>query len=91
MEDFIEVNPVYKVNYLFANLTVSKDLLKRIKVAQNIDEELQGFLTSLNFLKNGEDEVLRYEGRLCVPKNEALESKIQHDAYHSKHLGTTKM
>lgn len=27
MEDFIEVNSEYKLNYLFANLTVSKDIV----------------------------------------------------------------
>lgn len=62
MEDIIEVNRVCKLNSLFANLTISNDLVDQIKVPWEIDEELQGFLISLNSVKKVEDEVLRFEG-----------------------------
>lgn len=42
-------------------------------------------VTSLNSVKKGEDEVFRYEGQLCVPKNEELRSKILYKARHSKY------
>ena len=94
MENIIEVNPVCKLNSLLANLTISNDLVDRIKVAQENDEELQEFLTSINSVKKGEDEVIRFEGRLCVPKNEELRNEVLHEAHHSKytiHPGVTKM
>ena len=42
----------------------------------------------------GEDEIIRYEGRLCVPFNEELKIEILREAHHSKytiHPGVTKM
>lgn len=51
-----------KPNSLIANLTISNELIDRIKVAQETDEELERFLTSLNFVKKEGDEVIRYEG-----------------------------
>ena len=42
----------------------------------------------------GEDGVIRYEGRLCVPFNEELKTKILREAHHSKytiHPGVTKL
>lgn len=41
-EDIIKVNPIWKFNSLFASLTISNDLVDRMKVSQEIDEELQG-------------------------------------------------
>ena len=42
----------------------------------------------------GEDGVIWYEGRLCVPFNEELKTEILREAYHFKytiHPGVTKM
>ena len=69
MEDSIEVNPVCQLNSLMGNLSISNELVDRIKVAQNDDDILQGFLTSMEKIVKGEDEVIRFEGRLCVPIN----------------------
>ena len=94
MENIIGVNPVCKLNSLLTNLTISNDLVDRIKVSQGTDEELQGFLTSINSVEKREDEVIRFEGRLCVPKNEELRNEVLHEAHHSKytiHPGVTKM
>lgn len=94
IEDIIEVNPACKLNFLFSNLTISNDLVKRIKIAQERDKELQGFIFSLNSIKKGENKMLRFEGRLCVRKNEELTSDILHKVHHSKytiHPGITKM
>lgn len=55
MEDRIEVNLMYKLNFLFTNLPISYYL-----VAQETDK-LKQFLTSHNSVKNGEDEVIRFD------------------------------
>ena len=63
-------------------------------MAQANDENLQGFLTSLEQVEKGEDGVIRFKGRLCVPSNEELKSEVLHEAHHSKytiHPGVTKM
>ena len=94
LEDIIEVNLVCIINSLMGNLTISNDLVDRIKVAQANDENLQGFLTSLDQVEKGEDGVIRFKGRLCVPANEELKSEVLHEAHHSKytiHPGVTKM
>lgn len=43
MEDIIEVKPICMLNSLMVNLTFFNDLVERIKLAQDTDEELQGF------------------------------------------------
>ena len=48
MENIIGVNPACRLNSLLANLTISNDLVDQIKVAQETDNELQGFLTLIN-------------------------------------------
>ena len=62
MEDIIEVNPVCQLNSLMGNLSISNDLVDRIKVAQNDDDILQGFLTSVEKVVKEEDGIIRYEG-----------------------------
>ena len=62
MEDIIEVNPVCQLNSLMGNLSISNDLVDRIKVAQNDDDILQGFLTSMEKVVKGDDGLIRYEG-----------------------------
>ena len=63
------MNPVCQLNSLMGNLSISNELVDRIKVAQNDDDILQGFLTSMEKIVKGEDEVIRFEGQLCVPIN----------------------
>lgn len=63
-------------------------------MAHETDEELQGFLTFLNSVKKGEDEVVRFEGQLCHARNEDLREEVLYEAHHSKytiHPGVTKM
>ena len=40
MEDIIEVQPICKLKSLIVKLTISNDLVTRIKMAQDIDGEL---------------------------------------------------
>ena len=84
MEDIIEVNPICKLNSLMANLTISNDLVDRIKLAQDTDGELQGFLTSLEQVKKGEDGAIRFDGRLYVPSSKELRQEVLQEAHHSK-------
>lgn len=63
-------------------------------MAQETDKELQGFLTSLNLVKKRKDEVIKFEGRLSVTKNDELRSDILQEAHHSRytnHPGVSKM
>ena len=85
MEDIIEVNPVSQLNSLMGNLSISNELVDKINVAQNDDDILQGFLTSVEKVAKGEDGVIRYEGRLCVPFNEELKTEILSEAHHSRY------
>lgn len=62
IEYIIEANQLCKLNSILTNLTVFNDLVDKIKVAEERDEELDEFLTSLNFVKMGEDKVIRFEG-----------------------------
>lgn len=72
-EDIIKVNLVCKLNSLMANLTISNDLVGRINVVHDIDEELQGFLTSLKQVKKGEYRAIRFDCQLCIPSSEELD------------------
>lgn len=52
----MEVNPIYKLNSLMANLTISNDVVDRIKAAQDTNEELAARISSsLKNVKKGED------------------------------------
>ena len=76
------------------NLSISNDLVDRIKVAQKDVDILQGLPTSMEKVVKGEDGIIRYEGRLCVLFNEELKTEILQEAHHSKytiHPGVTKM
>lgn len=84
MEDIIEVNLVCKLNSLMTNFTISNDLVDKIKMAQEVDEDLQGFLTSLKQVKKGKDEVTRFDGQLCVPCNKGLKNEVLKEAHPSK-------
>lgn len=62
----IEINLVWKLNSLMANLTISNDLADRIRVVQDTIEQLQGFLTSLKQVKKWEDGVIGFDSQLCA-------------------------
>lgn len=57
-------------NSLMANLSISNELVDRIKMTQMNDEVLQGFLTSLDQVEKGEDRVIQFKGCLSVTSNE---------------------
>lgn len=59
MHNIIQVNLVYKLNSLMTNLSISNDLVKRVKLALEGDEELQGFLISLYQVKKYEHGAIR--------------------------------
>lgn len=73
MKDIIDLYPVYMLNSLMANFSISNDLVSKIKFAQAKNEPLQKFLTSLEQLQKENDEVNKCKGRLCVPFNELKE------------------
>lgn len=54
------------------NLSIFNDLVDEIKMAQAEDEESQKLLTSSELIQKGEDTVIRFKGRLCLPFNEEL-------------------
>lgn len=94
MEDITEVNLVCKLNFLMTNLTISNNLVDGIKIAQETDEELQGFLTSLDQVKKWEDGVTWFDDRHYVPNNEELKKEVLQEAYQYKYiilLGVTKI
>lgn len=51
MEDIIKVNSVCQLNSLIVNLTISNDLVDKIKMAEETNEELQCFFSFLNSIK----------------------------------------
>ena len=59
-----------------ANLSISNDVVDRIKMAQVNDEVLQKLLISLDKVEKGENGVIRFKGRLCVPLNEELRNEV---------------
>lgn len=60
------VNLDCKQNSLLSNLTISNDIVDQIKMAQETDEERQRFLTSLNSIKKGGNEMMRFEGYMFL-------------------------
>lgn len=69
----MEVNPIYKLNSLMANLTISNDVVDRIKAAQDTNEELAARISSsLKNVKKGEDWAIRFDGWLCALSSEEL-------------------
>ncbi|CAA7041521.1 unnamed protein product [Microthlaspi erraticum] len=71
------------------------DLLTRVRLAQQLDEELvkasKNEQTEYQVSKNG---TIVVHGRVCVPKDQELREEILKEAHHSKfsiHPGSTKM
>ena len=72
-----------------------------VKSKQNLDQPLMelkksfpGKLDESFSLGQGEDEVLMYHRRLCVPNIDGLRNRIieeAHGSHYSIHLGSTKM
>lgn len=74
-------------------------MTKKIKEAQGKDPEISEWKkvleegSSSRFTKD-EENILRYEGRLCVPTDEALRREILDEAHKSAytvHPGATKI
>lgn len=57
-------------------LNYSNDFVDRIKVAQETDEEVQGFPLSFKKVKKGKDETISFDGRLCLPSGEELKNEV---------------
>lgn len=94
MVDITEVNPIYKLSSLMTNLSISNDLMDRIKVTQAEDKELQKLFTSFELVKKGFDGVIRFNGRFCKPFNQELKNEVLQESHHSKCTilpGLTKM
>lgn len=56
-------------------MTIFNDLVDKIKVAQEPNDELQGCFTSLFFVKKEEDEVIRFESQRVSLKMRNFEMK----------------
>ena len=80
-------------------LTVQSSLVEEIRLNQESDPELEGIKQNLEKGKSPgfivhEDRTLRFQNRLCVPKNEGLRKQISEEAHNTRysvHLGGTKM
>lgn len=85
MEDIIEVNLVCRLNLLITNLSISIDLVDRIKVYQAEDEKLRKLLTSQKPIQKGDDGIIIVKGRLYAPLNEELRNEVLRETHHSKY------
>jgi len=80
-------------------LRVTNEFLNEIRVAQGHDLELQQFLGWLGTEKGkdyqmGEDDILRFKGRVCVPGGPHFMRQILKKSHQSRlriHSGMTKM
>lgn len=81
------------------HLTVASQFKEQITKAQSSDPDFQETLRlvkegKLKGFTEGEDKVWRYQGRICVPKEGDLQSKIAEEAHKGDftiHPGMTKM
>ncbi|XP_016173629.1 uncharacterized protein LOC107616147 [Arachis ipaensis] len=81
------------------HLTVTSQFKEQITKAQSSDPDFQETLSlvkegKLKGFIEGEDKVWRYQGRICVPKEGDLQSKIAEEAHKRDftiHPGMTKM
>ena len=92
--EVVAINPIEQLTGLLANLVVSNDLVDRVKLAQMGDEELNEMLDKIPDIVADSNSVIRFRGRLCVPKDNALRRNILEEAHRSKfsiHPGVTKM
>src|SRR5262249_60888981 len=82
-----------------ANLVLEPTLIDRIKEAQRYDEAIQKIKKEMQVGKYtdftvDEDDVVRMQGRLCVPNDNDLQKEIMseaHDSGYTVHPGGTKM
>ena len=80
-------------------LRVTNEFLNEIRVAQGHDLELQQFVGWLGTEKGkdyqmGEDGILRFKGRVCVPGGPHFRRQILKEGHQSRlsiHPGMTKM
>ena len=92
--DLVSTNPVIQPTGFIANLVISNDLIERVKIRQVEDNELISFMEKSADIKVDDVGIARFNGRLCVPKDEELRKMILEEAHRSKfsiHLGVTKM
>ncbi len=93
----LEVVPRSTVARLFT-LEVRPTLLERMLEGQRSDVQLQGIRSRITSGQDGdftigEDDSIRYRGRLCVPDQSELREKIFTEAYrtpYTVHPGGTK-
>ncbi|KAK7264749.1 hypothetical protein RJT34_32359 [Clitoria ternatea] len=102
IENFRDLNLAVKVNansYRLGTLQVTNEFLRQVLEAQREDEFLQEKKELLKQGKEvefnvGNDQLLRYKDRVCIPDKEELRKVILeegHKSYMSIHPGTTKM
>ena len=92
--EVVAINPVEQLTGLLANLIISNDLVDQVKLGQLEDEELTQFTEKSAYIVVDSDEVMRFRGRLCVSKDDALRRSILEEAHRSKfsiHPGVKKM
>lgn len=68
MQDIIKFRPEYQFESLMANLSISNELVQKVKSAQESEKWLHRLFTSEAPILIDEDGVIDLNGRLCVPK-----------------------
>jgi len=82
-----------------SNLTISSDFLGSVRERQLLDASLNQVREQLGFdeardFTLGNDDILRFQGRICVPDDVEVKKLILEDGHKSclsLHLGMTKM
>ena len=74
--ELVAVNPVCRDTGFLANLVISNDLIDRIKLAQVGDKELNDFMEKSIDIQVDDNDIVRFRGWLCVPKDDQLRNSI---------------
>ena len=85
---------------LLCQIKVKPMLLEKIKASQRQDERLKEILNNSNSelgkkdFRKGNDDIVRFRNRICVPSDIEIKKEILSDAHSSSfsvHPGSTKM
>lgn len=68
--ELIAINPILYVTWLLVNLVISNDLIELVNMTQVDDKELTEFMEKSVDIKVDDLGVARFQGRLCVPRDE---------------------
>lgn len=68
--ELIAINPILYVTWLLVNLVISNDLIELVNMTQVDDKELTEFMEKSIDIKVDDLGVARFQGKLCVPRDE---------------------